>query len=112
MLIKQIKDVQVAFEAHLEKRLKLTILITNILLSSSMIINQIFYIYLGGEIHMDWSQAYIPFGRKNIHLEQELQAKFTILKSDDPLSQMLYTKSEFSNYMLFSKYVENRSTFT
>ena len=43
----------------------------------------------------------IPIGRKVVKLEIEEEAKFIVLKLEDPKAQILYQELEFGNYMLF-----------
>lgn len=62
-LLGQIKDAQVVLASHLDKRIKLTILIADIATSYGMLLSRTFCRDLGGEIKMDWSQAIIPIGK-------------------------------------------------
>ena len=39
-------------------------------------------------------------------LEPKEKAKFTIMKSDDPRSHILYEEMKFGNYMLFSNVLD------
>lgn len=57
---------------------------------------------MGGEIKLDWSFEIIQVGDKKVQLEPEEKEKFTVLKLDDPRSQILYHEMQFGNYMLFS----------
>ena len=63
------KDVQVVLYACLDKRLKLTILVADILASYGALLSRTFCKDMGREIKMDWSEAYIPMGKKRIKIE-------------------------------------------
>lgn len=67
-----------------------------------MLLSRSFCKDMGGEIKLDWSTATIQVGDKKVKLEPEEKAKFTVLKSGDPRSQILYQEMQFGNYMLFS----------
>lgn len=101
-LLGQIKDAQVALATYPSKRLKLTILVANIPASYGMLLSRSFCKDMGGEIKLDWSSATVQVGDKKVKLELEEKAKLTVLKSDDPRSQILYHEMQFGNYMLFS----------
>ena len=101
-LVGQIKDAQVALAAYPSKRLKLTILVADIPASYGMLLSRSFCKDMGGEIKLDRSAATIQVGDKKVKLEPEEKAKFTVLKSDDPRSQILYQEMQFGNYILFS----------
>ena len=55
-----------------------------------MLLSRIFCKDMGREIKLDWSSATIQVGGKKVKLEPEEKAKFTMLKSNDPRSQILY----------------------
>lgn len=99
-LIGQIKDAQVALAAYPSKRLKLTILVVDIPESYGMLLSRSFCKDLGGEIKLDWTSAYIQVGDKKVKLEPEGKEKFTVLKLDDPRSQILYQEMQFGNYLI------------
>lgn len=101
-LLGQVKDAQVALAIHPAKRMKLTILVADILAHCGMLLSRSFCKDMGGEIKMDWSHAIILVGTKKIKLEPEEKAKFTVMKFDDPKAQILYQEMEFNNYMMFS----------
>lgn len=80
----QIKDAQVVLASHSDKRIKLTILIADVLASYGMLLSRTFCRDLGGEIKMDWSQATIPIGKERVILQPKPKSKFTVFPSDDP----------------------------
>lgn len=63
-LLGQIKDARVALASHLNKRIKMNILIVGIPPSYGMLLSHTFCRDLGGEIKMDWSQATISIGKQ------------------------------------------------
>ena len=71
--------------SRLEKKLLLTILVADILVSYGLLLSRSFCQDLGGEIKLYWSQVVIPIGNKKVKLEPEEKEKFTVMKSDDPL---------------------------
>jgi hypothetical protein len=83
-LVGQVKDIQSILYVCPEKRVKLTILVADIPASYGMLLSKTFYKDMGGEIKMDWSEAYIPVGKKKIKLEPELKNKYTVVPSDNP----------------------------
>lgn len=101
-LVGQIKDEQVTLVVHPDKCVKLTILVANILASYGMVLSTTFCKDLGGEIKMDWSQAAIPIGKRQVILQREPKSKFTVFPMDDPEAQILYQERNFGNYMILS----------
>lgn len=97
----QVKDVQAILYAYLEKRLKLTILIADIPTNYGMLLNRTFCKDMGGEIKMDWSEVYIPVGKKKIKIEPKPKNKYTIVPSDNPKAHILYKECQFGNYVIF-----------
>ncbi|XP_057845361.2 uncharacterized protein LOC131054782 [Cryptomeria japonica] len=51
---------------------------------------------------MDWSQATIPIGKRQVILQPEPKSKFTIFPTDDPKAQILYQECDFGSYMILS----------
>ena len=100
-LLRQIKNAQVALVAYPSKILKLTILVAEIPASYGILLSRSFCKYMGGEIKLDWSSATIQVGDKKVKLDVEEKVKFTIMKLDDPTSQILYHEMQFGNYILF-----------
>ncbi|KAH9315761.1 hypothetical protein KI387_024388, partial [Taxus chinensis] len=99
-LIKQIKDAQVVLATFLDKRLKMTILVVDIPVSYRMLLSRNFYKELGGEVKMDWSCARIPIKGINHKLEPEKKSRYTVTKSEDPRSQILFQESDRGVYFL------------
>lgn len=95
------KDAQVALATHPTKKIKLTILVANIMAGCGMILSIFFYREMGGDIKMHWSCAIIPVGNKKIKLEPKEKEKFIVLEFDDPKVQILYQEMEFKNYTMF-----------
>lgn len=89
-LVGEVKDVQSVLYACPEKRVKLTILVADIPASYGMLLSRTFCKDMGGEIKMDWSEAYIPMGKKKIKLEPKPRNKYTVVPSDNPKAQILY----------------------
>lgn len=99
-LVGQVKDVQAVLYACPEKGVKLTILVADILASYGMLLSRTFCKEMGGEIKMDWSEAYIPVGKRKVKLEPELKNKYTVVPSDNPKAQILYEECQFGNYII------------
>ncbi|XP_059074917.1 uncharacterized protein LOC131874961 [Cryptomeria japonica] len=51
---------------------------------------------------MDWSQATIPIGKRQVLLQLEPKSKFTVFPTDDPKAKILYQECNFGNYMILS----------
>lgn len=86
--------------AHPRKRIKLTILVVDIPASYNILFNKNFFKDLGDEIKMDWPHTLNPLGNKKVKLELEAKTMFTVLKSHDPRSQILYEEMEVGSYMV------------
>ncbi len=99
-LIGQVKDAQAILYAFPEKRVKLTILVADILPSYGMLLSRTFCKDLGGEIKLDWSEAYIPVGKKWVKLEPKPKNKYIVTPSDDPKAQILFQECQFGNYVI------------
>ena len=67
-LVGQLKDAQVALVAHPEKKLKLNILVADIIASYGMLLSRIFCKNLCGEIKMDMSHSLISIRDKRFNL--------------------------------------------
>ena len=67
-LVGQLKDAQVALVAHPEKKLKLNILVADIIASYGMLLSRIFCKKLCGEIKMDMSHSLISIRDKRFNL--------------------------------------------
>lgn len=101
-ILGQVKDSQVALTSHPSKKLKLTILIADILTSYGILLSQSFCKDLGEEIQMDWPYATIPINSKKFILEPKSKEKFTVMKSDYPKSEILYVETGLDTYMCSS----------
>lgn len=82
-LIGQIKDSQFAFDAYPNKRIKMTILVANVLTSYGILLGRSFCKDFGGEINMDWFEARIPIKGEIHKLLPEKEVKYSVVKSDD-----------------------------
>ncbi|KAH9293046.1 hypothetical protein KI387_041753 [Taxus chinensis] len=99
-LVGQIKDAQAVLASFPDKRLKMTILVADIPVSYGMLLSRNFCKELGGEVKMDWSCAHIPIKGVNQKLEPEKKSKYTVSKSEDPRSQILFQESDHGVYYL------------
>ncbi|KAH9309438.1 hypothetical protein KI387_037349, partial [Taxus chinensis] len=77
----------------LEKRVKMTVLVADILAAYGILLGRSFCSEVGGEIHMDWSKAIIPVKGIMQTLEPESQKKYLVTNSDDPKAQILFESS-------------------
>ncbi|KAH9310558.1 hypothetical protein KI387_025593, partial [Taxus chinensis] len=99
-LVGKIKDAQEVLASFPDKRLKMTILVADIPVSYDMLLSRNFCKELGGEVKMDWSCAHIPIKGVNQKLEPEKKSKYTVSKSEDPRSQILFQESDNGVYYL------------
>ena len=53
-----------------------------------------------GEIKLDWSEAYIPMGKKRVKLEPEPKNKYIMVPSDNPKEKILFEEFQFGNYVI------------
>ena len=58
---------------------------------------------MGGEIKLNWLEAYILVGKKWMRLEPEPNNKYTIVPSDNPKAQILFEECQFGNYVILSE---------
>lgn len=84
------------------KRVRLAILVVDILVSYRMLLSRTFCKDLRGEIKMDWSEAIIPLGNQKIKLEPEPKNKYTVFPLDNPKAQILFQECEFGNYLVLA----------
>ena len=55
---------------------------------------------MGGEIKLDWSEAFIPVGKKQVKLEPEPKNLYIVVPSDNPKAQILFEQCQFGNYVI------------
>lgn len=99
-LISQIKDCQFAFVAYPNKRIKMTILVVDVLASYGILLEINLCKDVGGEINMDWSEARIPVKNEMQKLLPEKEVKYSMVKLDDHKTQILFESSGMDIYFL------------
>ena len=99
-LVGQVKDVQAVLYAFPKKRVKLMILVADILASYGMLLSRTFCKDMGEEIKMDWLEAYILVGKKHIKLEPKPKNKYMVVSLDNPKAQILFEECQFGNYVI------------
>lgn len=92
-LINQIKDAQVSLVEFLAKRVKLIVLIVDILTSYGILLSRTFCKDLGVGLKLDWSQGTIPIGGKGVILKLENKSKYIVFPSKDHRSDILYNET-------------------
>lgn len=99
-LVGKIKDVQFAFTSFLEKKIKIIVLVADVPASYGMLLGCNFCKDVGGELHMDMTQAKIPVKRVMQKLIPERETKYTVVKSNDPHAHILFKLAGMGNYYL------------
>lgn len=99
-LIDQIKDAQFTFASLPEKKIKMTVLVDDVLASYGLLLGRNLCRDVGGELNMDMTKARIPVKGVIQKLLPEKESKYTVVKFDDQRAQIIFESSGMGNYFM------------